>query len=752
MGHRYNIGLVVAEIEDCFSENITRGAMDIAEKLDANLMIFPAGYIGRNSEGIENMYEYQYNTLLFYAADAKLDYVIVVTGSICFPVSDEVKLKLLQCFGNTPVLNVASVIEGYDYLVFDNRSGIVEAMEHLIVEQGRKHIAMMRGDMNNFEARERYEAYRNSLEKYGLDYDESYSTECDMSPYVTDEVIKLIENNPKIDAIVCVNDQVAQGVYKALESMGIDVGRDIAVVGFDDQPFAARMEPPMASIRADAYRMGQIAMEKAINYLGGVLDDRHMVETNFIPRYSSMGRNDGYEDTDVLFVGDNHTKAVNIADYMFGHRKEADIKDRIISILSELFGTMEDCLANKAMEIDDYYSLEKIIDHIFYSEIVEEKNIDAIQNIVDGGYRYFFGICRPENANYVQRIYNYFYRRINLDVAAGYRNLVDRTKERVHFDNIVLRDMLMMNGNIEDSCSFMLKRLHIIGADTTFLYLLDKPIEYRPQEMLPPNLVWNFMAYAYGNNVNVVPEHERRVMTPMIFANKHLNYGRRSTLIAVDLFCQNKQYGVILCEPHSEDFLNEVRFVSYQLSSAITTMYLLRTQENIQMELHSKNLSLDNMSKLDELTGVFNRRGFYAKAEEMIAESEDHRFVVAYGDMDNLKLVNDHYGHAEGDFSIKSLARCIGEILGPKAAVGRMGGDEFVAIAPYEPQMDVLDYINRKNEIMEILNAKAAKPYRIGMSVGFVICECHNSYDLKENIDKADGVLYDEKSRRIKKI
>lgn len=751
MGRRYNIGLVVAAIEDSFSNNLAKGVMKYAEKLDVNLMIFPCKYVGITFDGTDRKYEYQYNTLLSCAADAKLDYVIVATGTIAYAASDEIKNKILERFGSTPVLNVASNLPGYDFLLFDNRSGVTEAMENLIA-QGRKHIAMLRGDMRNYDAKERYEAYRNALEKHNLDYDETYSIDCDMSEYCTESVEKLLDNNPLIDAIICVNDQIAQAVYRVLNARGIEIGSEIAVVGFDDQPFASRMEPPLASVRADAFKMGELAMEKAVNYLNGIVDDRHLVETDFVARHSCYPNSDSYEVTDAIFMCNSARKAENVTDYLFGDKEESELKIRVKSILLKFFEALDSYFVNGVGGIEEYRQIEGIIDHIFYGEVSTENNIDIIQNAIDGAYRYYYDRCKPENFIYLQRLYNYFYRRVNLAVAVNYRSLADKTKERMHFDNIVLGDMLMMSGNLEDSCSSMIKRLHIIGADTAFLYLLENPIVNTRTDQFPINITWKFMSYVYGNTVFTVPKHEQRMTTPMVFANSHLNYGRRSTLIVIDLFCKEKQYGIILCEPKTTDFFNEVEFVSHQISSAINSMYLLRAQEAMLMELHSKNLSLDNMSKIDELTGIFNRRGFYAEADSLIAANPGTKYLVAYADMDNLKLVNDHYGHGEGDFSIKSLAECLRAILGEKAVLGRMGGDEFAAIMQCDDNCDVQAIMKAKEKQIEILNSKAGKPYRIDMSVGLVVCECSNSYDLKENIDKADGMLYNEKTKRKKEI
>ena len=115
-------------------------------------------------------------------------------------------------------------------------------------------------------------------------------------------------------------------------------------------------------------------------------------------------------------------------------------------------------------------------------------------------------------------------------------------------------------------------------------------------------------------------------------------------------------------------------------------------------------------------------------------------------------MVNDRFGHTEGDFSIRSLANCLKEIFGDIAVIGRMGGDEFAAVLPVTDELTNDDILRRRQESIDRLNSAAGKPYYINMSMGVISCKVFNSYDLKEGIDKADGKLYAAKAQRKKEI
>ena len=316
---RFKIGMAVATIKDPFSYQLSQGAMSAAERLDADLCIFPGKYIGVDYERYNDQarYEYQYNALFDIAAAAEFDYIISAVGSIAYPVDNEGKKRHLEIFGKVPTLSVAAKIDGYDYLMFDNRTGIMQAVEHLVKEQGKKCIGMLCGDLNSSECVERFEAYRTALEQNGLPYDPKLVVPSDISDNIYQEASLLVDNNPDLDAVICVNDIMAQTLYTVLNDRGIHIGRDIAVTGFDDLPFAAKLEPPLASVRADAYKLGVRAVEKAVNFLSGTPDDENYLATEFIPRQSSYGQLGLYNSPDSVFCGSETEIAGKVCAYLY---------------------------------------------------------------------------------------------------------------------------------------------------------------------------------------------------------------------------------------------------------------------------------------------------------------------------------------------------------------------------------------------------------------------------------------------------
>ena len=307
---------------------------------------------------------------------------------------------------------------------------------------------------------------------------------------------------------------------------------------------------------------------------------------------------------------------------------------------------------------------------------------------------------------------------------------------------------MMFGNDLKYSYAAILKQLPLVGAMTGFVYTYPEPVRHLQDEPFPKGLDWIFRSYNYGRNVHIVPEDEQRITAREIYDNKYLCADRQHCFIVADLYSAELQYGRALLEPRDAGFFSELELITFILGSAMRTLSILRGQEQLLSELHLKNLALEKESKIDELTGIFNRRGFYLAAEKLFEGSKDKRYVVCYADLDDLKLVNDVHGHLEGDFSLRLTVECLRTVFGEKAIIGRMGGDEFNVIVPCSDPGNVQRYKALAERFVNEFNASEKKPYRFGVSTGIVECICENSYDLKSALDKADDLLYAVKQER----
>jgi diguanylate cyclase (GGDEF)-like protein/PAS domain S-box-containing protein len=156
------------------------------------------------------------------------------------------------------------------------------------------------------------------------------------------------------------------------------------------------------------------------------------------------------------------------------------------------------------------------------------------------------------------------------------------------------------------------------------------------------------------------------------------------------------------------------------------------------------------LSLRDELTTLYNRRGFLTLAEQQIktATRLKKRIALLYLDMDNLKRINDSGGHKMGDRALAEIAFVLKKSFREADIVGRLGGDEFSVLAmetarPLEP--DTL--VNRLREKLDHFNARSSAEagFTLSISLGVFTREPDDATTVEEMISRADMLMYDEK-------
>lgn len=167
------------------------------------------------------------------------------------------------------------------------------------------------------------------------------------------------------------------------------------------------------------------------------------------------------------------------------------------------------------------------------------------------------------------------------------------------------------------------------------------------------------------------------------------------------------------------------------------------------IERHRLHESLKALSFTDELTGLYNRRGFLTLLEQQLSISRRtkkgfHLFLV---DLDYLKQINDTYGHLVGDRALIDIAKCLRSSFRRHDIIGRIGGDEF-GIVVINSSLDNGEYLKAlMHERINAYNNKSNEPYRIALSIGEVYYEGLLDVGLDELFQEADQELY--KAKRI---
>ncbi len=160
------------------------------------------------------------------------------------------------------------------------------------------------------------------------------------------------------------------------------------------------------------------------------------------------------------------------------------------------------------------------------------------------------------------------------------------------------------------------------------------------------------------------------------------------------------------------------------------------------------NARMEEIYKLDRLTGLYNRNAlvntFEEREESMRRGKERITFILA--DLDRLKYINDTFGHMEGDFAIHSVAEALRLAAPVGAVLARWGGDELVAL--FTGECDAQAVKRSMQEYLESRVREHSKPYEITASVGVVSVEPSELTTLEEITKASDRLMYEEKLAR----
>lgn len=160
--------------------------------------------------------------------------------------------------------------------------------------------------------------------------------------------------------------------------------------------------------------------------------------------------------------------------------------------------------------------------------------------------------------------------------------------------------------------------------------------------------------------------------------------------------------------------------------------------------------SLRNLSLEDDLTGLYNRRGFLALAEQQmkLARRKGIRLLIAFADLDGLKAINDAHGHTVGSQAIVEAAGILRETFRDSDILGRFGGDEFVILLPETKQETFEAPAERLRHNLRAFNEQHSHPFQLSMSLGAAAYNPEEPCTLEQLIEEADKAMYEDKRRR----
>ena len=266
------------------------------------------------------------------------------------------------------------------------------------------------------------------------------------------------------------------------------------------------------------------------------------------------------------------------------------------------------------------------------------------------------------------------------------------------------------------------------------------------QEFILPDKVELHMFYTEHKNTEIfrpgliVDPHEK------IFSARSME-DISGIFLLNPIFMGEANYGYLLCRIKENKFADYNVYLKIIMNAVAQAYeYTSKIQEGRNLERENTDLALQ--SRMDELTGILNRRGFIEQGQAALdlLQETDTSGVIFFADMDGLKIINDTYGHEMGDKAIMLQARVLKDIFRSSDVVGRLSGDEFGIVA-LGMKIGYVDNIKLKIEMLcKKVSIENQLPFTLSISLGAV--DLQKSSVLKQLLSEADKELYKEKKKK----
>lgn len=176
----------------------------------------------------------------------------------------------------------------------------------------------------------------------------------------------------------------------------------------------------------------------------------------------------------------------------------------------------------------------------------------------------------------------------------------------------------------------------------------------------------------------------------------------------------------------------------------------LRRALRYALERQRVQLEVSNQSLIDDLTGLYNRKGFKTLAEHRMKVAWRNResFLLAFIDLDGLKPINDLFGHSEGNHALIETANVLRDSFRQSDIISRIGGDEFAVFVADADAGSIPTVKHRMLQKVDACNAEPDRQYKLSFSVGIVPNDENHISDLDALLTVADALMYDDKSNK----
>ncbi|MCL2187627.1 MAG: GGDEF domain-containing protein [Defluviitaleaceae bacterium] len=727
-------GVLFSNADNFAQMEMWRGINEFAREQDIHLIAYMGTYQSSHEDFASHL-----DTCFKTIYESKfLDGVILFSGFITHLIGgDEVYNKYVARIPkHIPCVSLSHIVPGVPSILADNIGGIHGAVDHLIKVHNKKQIVFIKGPDGHQEAEERLVGYKKALADNGIAFDDNYILPGDFSHEGARRAATALLDFRKIpfDAVAASDDITAIQVLTEFKRRGIQVPKDVAVTGFDDDRDAATFIPSVSTTRQDFRAMGLESAQKLFKLINGEeVNPVTYVPSVFITRQSCGCFKRNFS-ADVLDTDD--AGATSLTPYVL--KKVMPLFPQEISKrrAQGWVANLTRLITERPFRKNEFLTM---LDEMLVGYSHRSKQYAVWHEVLDalmlGTQRFFREV---ENMNLVLETLLRATALVN-DISTN----EDKARENLQNDvRLALRRVtsaLVLIFDINTLASELCRLLPEIDIEMALVGLYGTPI--KSGDRTASRNIETLLGFDGAQRYNVKLHHNEAGVFSDFSSIENFDFFReRRALFFIPLFFRNEELGVIILPYIPTVTIHAYETLRVNISTAIKGAELLT--------------KIQTLSITDELTGLLNRRGFFQfvySRMEHIRRNAELIPTVMFMDMDGLKMINDTYGHKEGDRAIAAFAKILQDTLRKEDIVGRMGGDEFVVFSSVRQRETGAQVTQRIRNRIEEYNAQNLHPYKVACSIGSVVLEEATKECFETAILSADAVLYEEKMEKKKR-
>ncbi|GGJ35692.1 diguanylate cyclase domain-containing protein [Deinococcus roseus] len=713
---------------DAYQQPIITGLQRTLEQHGLSSVVF----VGRELRSPHRGHQ-QANRVYQLAHQQMLRGLVVFTASLGNALSDQEFLDFLQPYAGLPAVTIGRKLPGWPAVMPDNLSGMRALMQHLLQVRGCQRFLLVRGIEHNADSQEREGEFRQALQQAGIAFDEDHVlTGGFYGPRARELALQFFQHpqNRDIDAVVCLNDEMALGVMAALKTLHLRVPEDVLVTGFDDIQEGRLHLPPLTTVSQGLEAQGEAAAHLMAELLGGApAPEMRKVPSQLLLRQS----------TGLLNTSSNPHVLQLLPEAAGLHQlfldtleKQGDLQQVLVRWNALMFQRMsqglslevlDDVLCHWSTQPLDGWDVAQLQQHRallseMHSQLFQAQRIAMMHQHASETAHHRFA---TQNSLV-------FHSRIDLpDLMQAFLWYV-RQLEVQHFYLTVFQDdppgtaMLMLDLDHPDAAPMAFSGQHLLPMQVVhglrsgqwWVYPLSTAGEW-----------YGCMVFQAPRGWQVHHETFRSVLTE-----------------SYHQFWQREQL-----QAHASQLEWQVQLRTHELQAEILV------RQATEQQLQEANRELERLALLDGLTGLYNRMALERKLHE---EFLDHRrrerpLGVILCDVDFFKKYNDLYGHPQGDECLRRVARILqGAARRPRDMAARYGGEEFLLLLPETDLagcLRVAEDIRLRLQALHLPHAASEVAEQVTLSLGVVSVLPETGMRVQDLVQQADQALYHSKQQ-----